>query len=59
MPRGARRLAWNIFMGVAATLSAIGAGWSVWSKSGWLGIGGVAVFIVLAVLTSGSRGGKK
>lgn len=59
MPRGAKRLRWNILMGVAATLAAIGAGWSVWSKSGYYGIGAVVVFIALAVATSGSRGEKK
>ncbi|MCA9102554.1 MAG: divalent metal cation transporter [Planctomycetales bacterium] len=52
MPRGAQRLRWNILMGVAATLSAVGALWSVWSKSGWLGITAVAAFVVLAALTS-------
>jgi hypothetical protein len=56
MPRGARRLRWNILMGVAASLSAVGALWSVWSKSGWYGIGGVAAFVALALLTAGSRG---
>lgn len=50
MPKGRSRLTWNILMGIAFLFSTIGAGWSVWSKTGWAGIVGVIIFIALAMV---------
>ena len=50
MPQGRSRLTWNTLMGIAFLFSTIGAGWSVWSKTGWVGVVGVIVFIAVAVV---------
>ncbi|MBI1313378.1 hypothetical protein GC176_18960 [bacterium] len=50
MPRGRSRVIWNVLMFIAFGLSTVGAGWSVWSKTGWVGVAGVFAFIVLAVV---------
>jgi hypothetical protein len=49
MPRGGKRIAWNILMAIAAALAAYGSIYSVWSKTGWVGIGVLGAFILLAV----------
>jgi len=51
MPRGVKRLVWNVLMAVASGLAAFGAVWSLWSKLGRWGIGLLAVFVGLVVLT--------
>jgi len=48
LPKGGRRVVWNVLMGISLALSTVGAGWSVWSKTGWYGVGGVAALIALA-----------
>lgn len=50
MPRGRSRVIWNVLMAIAFALSTVGAGWSVWSKTGYVGVAGVALFIILAVM---------
>ena len=50
LPKGGKRVALNIAMGVALVASLIGALWSIWSKLQWLGIGIFAGFIVLVFL---------
>lgn len=50
LPKGGKRVALNIAMGVALVASLIGALWSIWSKLQWLGIGIFAGFIVLVCL---------
>jgi Mn2+/Fe2+ NRAMP family transporter len=49
MPKGARRLAWNILMALASSLAAFGSLWSLWSKLKWTGISIMAVFIALVL----------
>ena len=49
MPKGRGRIAWNGLMAVGAGLAAFGSVWSVWSKTGWVGVGGIAAFTGLAV----------
>lgn len=50
LPKGGKRVALNIAMGVALVASLIGALWSIWSKLQWLGISIFAGFIVLVCL---------
>lgn len=56
MPRGGKRLLWNILMAVASGLAAFGALWSLWSFSvrtfdvGWPGIALPVVFIAICLL---------
>ena len=57
MPRGRSRVIWNVLMVIAFGLSTVGAGWSVWSKTGTTGVMGVGVFVILAVIFH-SRGGQ-
>ena len=56
MPRGRSRVIWNVLMGIAVLLSAVGAGWSVWNNTGWYGVAGVGLLVLLAVIFH-SRGG--
>lgn len=49
MPKGARRLAWNILMAIASSLAALGSLWSLWSKLKWTGIVIMAAFIALVL----------
>ena len=51
MPRGGKRLLWNVLMAIASGLAAFGAVWSMWSQLGWKGIGLLAVFIGLVIVT--------
>jgi Mn2+/Fe2+ NRAMP family transporter len=50
MPRGAKRVAWNILMAIAAGAAAFGSIWSLWSKIRWLGIVIVVAFVGLALV---------
>ena len=50
LPKGGKRGALNLAMGVALVASLIGALWSIWSKLQWLGIGIFAGFILLVCL---------
>ena len=50
MPRGARRVLWNVLMTVAAGLAAFGSLWSLWSKLAWKGIAIFVGFILLALI---------
>ncbi len=56
MPRGGRRLLWNVLMLIALVLSALGAGWAIWDKAGIYGAAGVGLFIALAVAVHVARG---
>ena len=50
LPRGGRRIVWNILMAVAATVAALASFWVIWSKAGWYGIGGLIAFVGLAIV---------
>ena len=50
MPRGLKRLVWNVLMLVAAGLAAFGSVWSLWSKTKWYGIAAITAFVSLAVV---------
>ena len=49
LPQGSKRIALNIAMLVALVAATIGAGWSIWSKAGWWGVGAVALFIYATI----------
>jgi len=50
MPRGLKRLIWNLLMTVAAGFAALGSVWSLWLKLQWYGIAIAVGFTVLAIL---------
>lgn len=51
MPTGGRRLRWNLLMGAAVAGAAIGSLWSIWDKTGWYGIAGLALFVAAILAT--------
>ncbi len=57
--RGAKRTLTNIMMLITLLLSGFGAGWAIWSKTRWIGVGAVATFIGLAVIVHFVRPPKK
>ena len=55
MPKGGSRIIWNLLMGIACGLATIGAGWSIWSKAGYYGVGGVVALVGLALFVHFKR----
>ena len=49
-PTGAKRVLWNLLMGVAASIASVGAIYMIWVKAGVNGIGAVVGFILLAIM---------
>ncbi len=49
LPKGGKRVALNLAMGLALLAATIGAVWSIWSKVKWVGVGAVGLFILLAL----------
>lgn len=58
MPKGAKRVAWNLLMMIAITLTGIGSVYAVWSKAHWYGMAVVGAFILLALIVQFVRAGK-
>ncbi|MBT5312190.1 MAG: hypothetical protein HOL38_11480, partial [Verrucomicrobia bacterium] len=58
LPKGNKRIALNAAMLVALVAATIGAGWSIWSKVQWIGVIGVGVFILAAVVVHFLRSGR-
>jgi len=52
MPRGIRRLAWNLATGISATLATAGAAYMIWDRSRYIGMAAVALYVVLALLVA-------
>ena len=50
MLRGGKRTAMNIAMGVAFLAASIGAGYAIWNKLQWWGVGIVGALVVLALV---------
>jgi Mn2+/Fe2+ NRAMP family transporter len=48
--RGSRRVAVNVVMIATLLLVGFGAGWTIWSKAKWVGVGAVAAFFLLALI---------
>jgi Mn2+/Fe2+ NRAMP family transporter len=55
MPRGSRRVIWNILMALAAGAASFGSVWSLWSKLRWTGIAILIGFIVLCIVVHFAR----
>ena len=49
LPQGNKRIVLNIAMLVALVAATIGAGWSIWSKAGWWGVGVIALFVYATI----------
>ncbi len=52
MPRGTKRLVWNVIMIIALTIVALGCMWKLWSGLGSIGIALLVGFIVLCLIVS-------
>ena len=55
LPKGGKRVALNLAMGLALLAASIGAAWSIWSKAQWIGVGVVGAFILLVWFGHGYR----
>ncbi len=58
MPRGFRRLVWNLLMGVAATVATVASVTMVWVKAGRWGIAAVVGLVLLALVVQVARRGR-
>ncbi len=56
MPRGTKRIVWNLLMGFATACATFAAGFAVWSKTQWYGVAFVCGLIALAVIVQVMRG---
>lgn len=55
MPRGGRRVAWNLLMLIAAGAITFGSVWSIWSKAKYYGLAGLGVFLLLVLIVQVAR----
>jgi len=49
LPKGGKRVALNLAIGLALFASTIGAGWAIWAKAGPKGFVAVGIFLMLAL----------
>ncbi len=49
LPRGARRIVWNVLMLIAAGAATFGSVWVIWDKTKWKGIVGLGALLALAL----------
>ena len=52
---GGRRIAWNVLMGVAASIAAIGSVYMAHKKAGLMGVGAIAAFVLVAIIVHFNR----
>jgi Mn2+/Fe2+ NRAMP family transporter len=57
--KGGKRTLMNLLMLGTLLLAGFGAGWAIWSKTRWIGVGAVGVFFALAVVVHFVRPPKK
>jgi len=50
MPRGGKRVVWNILMGMATALAAFASIWCIWTKIRWYGLAVIVTFTSLVVV---------
>jgi len=50
MPRGARRVCWNVLMILAAGIMSAGSFYAIWTKAHWKGLGALGAFLLLALV---------
>ena len=55
MPKGGKRVAWNVLMAIAILWTGFGSMYAVWSKAHWYGMGLVGAFTLLAVVVHFAR----
>lgn len=48
IPRGGKRVLWNVLMASAASVVLVASLWSIWSKAGYWGLGAMGAFVLLA-----------
>ena len=54
-PRGLRRIAWNLLMGIAASVAALGSIYMIWVKARYYGVAAVTAFVLLALMVQLNR----
>lgn len=59
MPRGGKRIAWNVLMGLAAGAATFGSVWSLWSRIGKRSIIVITVFVALILVVHVARKAKR
>ena len=59
MPRGGKRILWNVLMALSAGMAAFASVWSLWSKAGWYGVGLIVAFVGLALIVHVVRKGRE
>ena len=69
MPKGGKRVTWNVLMLIALVLASIGAGWSIWGRTNtvpgtdlkvrWVAMAIFGAFILLAIIVHFVRPPKK
>ena len=59
MPRGAKRLVWNILMFTAVVILGAGCVWKLWSWKRWLGLALLGGFVLLCLIAHVARRGKR
>ena len=57
MPTGRARFIWNLLVFPSAALAAVGSVWKLWSGLRWLGIGILAIVVVLCAVVHVKRSG--
>ncbi len=55
LPRGGKRVLWNVVMAFAVLLAGFGSLWAIWSKAGWYGLAAVILFTVAVVVVHVAR----
>jgi Mn2+/Fe2+ NRAMP family transporter len=50
VPRGPKRIVWNVLMGGAVLFAGLGSLWSLWAKLEWLGMILFAIFVVVVLV---------
>jgi len=55
MPRGGRRLLWNVLMAVACSIASFGSLWALWAKVRWVGVGAFVCFVALVLVVHIAR----
>jgi Mn2+/Fe2+ NRAMP family transporter len=58
LPRGGKRILWNVLMVIAIAFALLGSLWSLWSKLEWIGVAIAASFLGLALIVQMIRSGK-
>jgi len=59
MPRGGKRVAWNLLMALATAVATFISMWSMWSRIGWWSIVIIAAFVGLVLIVHFMRKGNK